>query len=233
MSKYLIITGGSRGIGEKTIAYFQEQGWHTINLSRSPCLLTNVVNIPVDLTDWDKLNEYQSQLSTLIKNPSTISLVHNAAHYERDKVDTLNPQTLKLTLDINVIAAAALNTLLLPIMTQSSSIIYIGSTLGEKAVPNSASYSISKHALIGLMRATCQDLAGKNIHTCCICPGFVDTHLLRDTMEASRLEQLIANKVTAKRLIQPIEIAKTVYFCATNAVINGAVLHSNLGQVAD
>lgn len=233
MSKYLIITGGSRGIGEKTIAYFQEQGWHTINLSRSPCLLANVTNIPIDLTDWDKLNNYESQLTALIRKPSTIALVHNAAHYERDKVDSLNPQTLKLTLDINVIAAAALNTLLLPMMTPSSSIIYIGSTLGEKAVPNSASYSISKHALIGLMRATCQDLAGKDIHTCCICPGFVDTHLLRDTMDANRIEQLVANKVTAKRLIQPIEIAKTIYFCATNAVINGAVLHSNLGQVAD
>lgn len=228
-----MITGGSRGIGEKTIAYFQEHGWHAINLSRSPCLLDKVVNIPINLTDWDKLNHYQSQLTALIKNPGTIALVHNAAHYERDKVDSLNPQTLKLTLDINVIAAAALNTLLLPMMTPSSSIIYIGSTLGEKAVPNSASYSVSKHALIGLMRATCQDLAGKDIHTCCICPGFVDTHLLRETMDASRIEQLVANKVTAKRLIQPIEIAKTIYFCATNAVINGAVLHSNLGQVAD
>ena len=32
------------------------------------------------------------------------------------------------------------------------------------------------------------------------------------------------------RLIETIEIAKTIYFSATNPVINGAIIHANLGQ---
>ena len=48
-------------------------------------------------------------------------------------------------------------------------------------MPHSFSYVVSKHALVGMMRATCQDLAGREIHTACICPGFTDTEMFRDT----------------------------------------------------
>lgn len=41
----------------------------------------------------------------------------------------------------------------------------------------------------------------------------------------------IASMGTYGRLIEPKEIAETIYFCAQNPVINGAVMHANLGQV--
>jgi NAD(P)-dependent dehydrogenase (short-subunit alcohol dehydrogenase family) len=51
---------------------------------------------------------------------------------------------------------------------------FVGSTLSEKAVANTASYVTAKHAMVGLMRATCQDLAvaAAPVHTAAICPGF-------------------------------------------------------------
>jgi hypothetical protein len=49
--------------------------------------------------------------------------------------------------------------------------------------------------------------------------------------DSEEILHAIAAGVTQKRLIQPDEIARTVWFCAENPVINGAVIHANLGQI--
>ena len=41
----------------------------------------------------------------------------------------------------------------------------------------------------------------------------------------------IASGVALKRLAQPTEIASTIWFCSQNPVINGSVVHANLGQI--
>lgn len=117
-------------------------------------------------------------------------------------------------------------------MPHGSSLIYIGSTLSEKAVANSFSYVTSKHALVGMMRASCQDLKGKQIHTCCICPGFTDTEMLRTHVgDDSAVLEFIASLNTFNRMIEPKEIAEFIIWAHHNPVINGSVLHANLGQI--
>ena len=106
--------------------------------------------------------------------------MHNAARLTGESVSSIDIAEYRRTIDINIIAPQILNLALLPLMQAGSSIIYIGSTLSEKAVPNSFSYVVTKHAGIGMMRATCQDLAGTGIHTVCLCPGFTNTEMLRD-----------------------------------------------------
>lgn len=232
MRKILIITGASRGIGLATAQLFMENGFRAINLSRSPSPLRGIENIDVDLSsgDWEKT--LAPQLLPLLHDAEQIALVHNAGAIIKDSLATLDIDAFRRVFEINVIAPAQLSHLLLPSMRAGSSIIYIGSTLGEMAVPNSCAYVTSKHALIGLMRSTCQDLGGSGIHTACICPGFTDTEMLRAHVgHSEEVLQAIAAGVTQKRLIQPEEIARTVYFCAENPVINGAVMHANLGQI--
>jgi NAD(P)-dependent dehydrogenase (short-subunit alcohol dehydrogenase family) len=115
-------------------------------------------------------------------------------------------------------------------MRNGSSVLYVGSTLSEKAVPHSFSYVVSKHAIVGMMRATCQDLVGRAIHTACICPGFTDTEMFRKHVPTEALDQIRAMSAYG-RLITPEEIAETLFWAANNPVINGAVIHANLGQV--
>jgi 3-oxoacyl-[acyl-carrier protein] reductase len=229
MNNYLLITGGSQGIGKSIIALFLKHHWKVINLSRHPCPLATVTNIRLDLTQRDPWDF--TLLKDSLQDAEKICLVHNAAVCPTDTVQTLDDNQLRHTLELNVVAPARLNTHILPLMRQGSSIIYIGSTLSEIGVANTASYVTSKHAIAGLMKATCQDLDNTGIHTCCICPGFTETTLLCERMEKNpNLSDTIKNSITARRFLQPDEIANFVWFCAHNPSINGAVLHANLGM---
>jgi 3-oxoacyl-[acyl-carrier protein] reductase len=228
----LVITGASRGIGFATAQHFAARGFTVFNLSRSSVAAENIRHIEVDLGSCDWQKTINSTLLPALSAAEQIVLVHNAAANIHDSLQEFSADDFRHMLEVNVVAPAQLGHLLLPQMRAGSSIIYIGSTLSEIAVSNSCAYVTSKHALIGLMRSTCQDLAGTGIHTACICPGFTDTEMLRQHVGNSEgVLQAIAAGVTQKRLIQPAEIARTVYFCAENAVINGAVIHANLGQI--
>lgn len=232
MNKVAIITGASQGIGQATALLFLQQGWKVINISRQNCTINDITNLNADFlqSDWEKalIDPLQHYLQT----SASIALIHNAALCMKDNMAELTINNLRQSLEVNVIAASILNRIVLPYMNEGSAIIYIGSTLSEKAVPNAASYVVTKHAVLGMMRATCQDLASRKIHTCCICPGFTDTEMLRSHLQNEEaIIEIIKDKVTFKRLIKPQEIASLVYFCAQNPVINGAVLHANLGQV--
>jgi len=231
MSKYLVVTGGSRGIGKATLAKFMKEGWRGINISRSHCDIDGVTNLSIDLGHQNWLETHGMRIQQLTQDASAICLVHNASTFYKDNIQTLSADDFRHSLDINLVSVLALTQLLLPDMNAGSSIIYIGSTLSDMAVANRASYVISKHALIGMMRATCQDLQGKGITTCCVCPGFVNTTMLTDQVEKPILDAVIKSKVTAGRLIEPAEIAELIYFCANNPIVNGSVLHANLGQI--
>lgn len=230
MDKCLVITGGSRGIGAKTIELFLKNNWRVVNLSRTPCKIDGVMNMEVDLANFTLSSQQSDDLNKALQQSAQISVVHNAAVFENDSIKTLTAASLSSVLDVNVISAISINNLCIPYMQQGSSIIYIGSTLSEIAIPNRASYVISKHALIGLMRATCQDLAAEKIHTCCICPGLVDTTMITENADMNALNQFIEKKVIMGRLIEPHEIAEFILFCVNNPIINGSVLHANLGQ---
>lgn len=228
---YLIVTGGSRGIGLETAKLFSQNNYKAFNLSRKPCPEDSVTSIAVNLAQPDFVEDIKTQLIPQIKDAENIVLVHNAAQLKKDTVENIEADSLRAVLEIGVVAPTILNRLLLPYMPPKSSIIYVGSTLSEKAVAGAFSYVVSKHTTIGLMRATCQDLMDNQIYTACVCPGFTDTPMLRDHLNNDEeiIEQ-IKGMNAQNRLIDPAEIAETIYFAATNPVMNGAILHANMGQ---
>lgn len=229
--KTLIITGASKGIGLETARRFADLGYRVLNISRTPAPDDRIENHNIDLSMSD-CGSQLAELFDLMLETGEICLIHNAAKLVGDRVGETDTDALQEILNINVVAANTINTLVIPKMAAGSSIIYVGSTLGEKAVPGAHSYVVSKHAIIGMMRATCQDLAGRGIHTACVCPGFTDTEMLRAHLgEDASVIEAIAGNCTFDRLITPGEIAATLEFAATNPVINGAVIHANLGQV--
>src|SRR3990167_1787424 len=135
-------------------------------------------------------------------------------------------------LNVTILSTTRLTQFLLPHLPSASAIIFIGSTLSEKAVPNNYCYIIAKHAVVGMMRALVQDIAGKHIHACCICPGFTDTEMLYEHFSFDEKRLMAAKAMVGdNRFIQPEEIASLIYYSTHNPIINGAIVHANLGQI--
>lgn len=228
--KTLLITGASAGIGLAAAQRFSADGYAVTNISRRPCPLASVNHLPGDLSEANFLDALSERLSEALADADQVTLVHNASRLLNDSAADTPSDQLRAVMEVNLAAPNTLNRFLIPRMPPGSSILYVGSTLAEKAVPNSYSYVVTKHALIGMMRATCQDLAGRGIHTACICPGFTDTEMLRAHVPAEAMDA-VRGLSAYGRLIEPLEIADTLLWAAESPVINGAVLHANLGQV--
>lgn len=232
LQKVLVISGGSKGIGHATAELFLKQGWRVVNLSRTASRLSQVEQLQVDLSDPQWSDHHGAELLERVGEPDRMCVIHNAGLMLKDSTMTVTTEALQRALQVNVIAPTQLTQLLLPAMKPGSSVIYVSSTLGEKAVAGTCSYVIAKHAAVGAMRSACQDLAGAGIHTACVCPGFTDTEMLRTHLGNNPdVMASITGGVTFGRLIESSEIAETLWFCASNPVINGAVIHANLGQI--
>ena len=230
MNKFLIITGGSSGIGYAAAVLFQKENYKVINLSRSEIPLKDAIHISVDLSTSTWHEEVRSTFKTLLEDADQISLIHNASKMQSDNVENFDLDALRDVLEVNLVVPSILNQLTIPYMKRGSSIIYVGSTLSEKAVPQMSSYVTTKHGMIGLMKSTCQDLFGRFIHTACVCPGATETEMLQEYVQGNtEALKIIAGTLSENRLISSPEIASTLLFCAQNSVINGSVIHANLG----
>ncbi len=226
----VIITGASVGIGRAIAARARADGQRVINLSRRPCPIEGVENLAVDLADAAQVADAVAALRARLGAPGRVHLIHNAAFPIGDSVNDFDAAACTRAMRINVVTPAELTAGLAPLLAPGSSVIFIGSTLSEKGVPGRLSYCASKHALVGLLRATVQDLFGTGIHTVCVCPGFVDTDLLDPVRARPELMQSVLAMVSFHRLLRPDEIADIVAFALVNPSLNGAIIHANLGQ---
>ena len=226
-----IITGASVGIGAAAAARFVAAGYRVYNLSRRACPVEGVTNLRCDLSDNSSIDAALATLREAVEDSERVALVHNACMMLKDSAVDCSDDNLLSALQINVVAANRINQALLSRLPAGSSVLYVGSTLSEKAVGGSYSYVISKHAVAGMMKATCQDLMGSGLHTALICPGFTDTEMLRTHLGNDQaVIDSIASLNSFNRLIDPDEIASLICWAHDNPVINGSVLHAHLGQ---
>ncbi len=228
--KTLVITGASSGIGLHTAQRFLADGFEVVNLSRRKCPLDQVTQINCDLAQPGFMEQAGPVLMPLLDRSTSITLIHNASKMASDSAVETPSNAFREVLEVNLLAANSLNYFAIPYMQPGSSILFVASTLSEKAVPGSFTYVTSKHAQIGMMRSLTQDLAGRGIHTAAICPGFTDTEMLRKHVPEDAMPMVTAMSAFG-RLIEPDEIADALSWAARSPVINGAVIHANLGQV--
>ena len=136
--KTLLITGASKGIGLAMARMCLADNYRVVNLSRSPAPDAGIENHAIDLSSSSAESRLKSLLGKVLEK-GEIVLVHNAAKLNSDTANNTTTDDFRDIMDINLIAPHTLNQLVIPFMHTGSSIIYIGSTLSEKAVANTYS----------------------------------------------------------------------------------------------
>lgn len=223
----LFVTGGSSGIGLSICTYYLEKGWRVVSLSRTQPPLDDCIHIEIDLT---KDNFEEEKIRNILNEcKDKISLVHNAARHEADTALEPDLTYLDDLFKISISSVAKLNSIFADYLHEGSSILYVGSTLSELGVPGNFSYITIKHAVIGMMRATQQDMSKQKVHTCCICPGVTATKMATDSGKFT--DNFFQERISLGRYVETEEIAALTFFCSENPSLNGSVIHANLGQI--
>jgi len=114
-------------------------------------------------------------------------------------------------------------------------IVTVASIAGLAGMRYTAAYAASKHAAVGLMRATAAEVGGTGVTANAVCPAWVRTDITRRTVEnivektgrtAEEAEAELEQMTPLGRLLEPEEVAAAVVFLASPeaAAINGQTL---------
>jgi 3-oxoacyl-[acyl-carrier protein] reductase len=240
MNKVVLVTGSSRGIGKATIVEFASKGYNVvINYFNSKTkaeelkkYVENEFKIKALCIKADVSNETEvkNMIDTIISEFGRIDvLVNNAGIVYDRNFDEITIDEFKRTLEVNVLGAFIVAREVAKYMKNGSSIVNVSSTNGTKTIsPECLDYNISK---IGLQSLT-RDLAFQfkpNIRVNAIAIGWADTDMNKDLQKEYIRDEI--SKIYVERFADPSEIAKTIYFLASDesSYINSEIVNIDGG----
>jgi NAD(P)-dependent dehydrogenase (short-subunit alcohol dehydrogenase family) len=197
--KTALITGGSRGIGKATVKMFLESGYEAITTSTNGTSdYSNTYQL--DLSGPDSISNFAKSLSD--KNVKIDVLVNNAATAEEGE-DFVNIESLRKTLEVNLIGTIDLTQKILPLINSNGTIINISSqmaSLTSNLGYDYPSYRISKNAvnMYTICLSEHPQINEKNIKVYSFDPGWVKTDMGGPDAEREPEE-------VAKELLQLVE----------------------------
>jgi 3-oxoacyl-[acyl-carrier protein] reductase len=224
MSRHVIVTGASRGIGAAIAEHFIALGDQVVGLSRSGdapsgCALAQRVDVA-------QSEQVTAAVKTAIDTFGPVDVCVVNAGITRDGLamrmsDEQWREVLATDLDGAFFTARAV--LASMVRARQGSIIFMGSVSPFVGVPGQANYSAAKAGLVGLARSLAKEVASRGITINVVAPGLVDTDMTTDLGPAS--DQMAA-MIPMGRIGQPADIAGVVGFLASNHAryITGAVL---------
>ena len=240
-TKYMLLTGASRGIGHATVKVFQEQGWEILTVSRQPfserCMWPSgrENHIQADLADIDNIDALADIVRSKLKGGKLAAMVNNAGispkgpNGERLGVRDTDAATWMNVMNVNLISTALLVRALTPELIEAkASIVNVTSIVGSRVHPFAGvAYAASKAALAALTRELAHEYGSLGVRVNAIAPGEISTDIL-----SPGTEKIVNDLVPMKRLGTTLEVARTIRFLCSDesSYINGAEIHINGGQ---
>ena len=246
--QHALVTGGGSGVGRAIALGLAGAGMRVTicgrradALAATAALDRRITGVAADVTDETAvLKLYET--ATQARGPFDI-VVANAGLATSAPAAKTTLAAWRHTLDVNLTGAfvAVQPALSGMIARKRGRIIFIASTAGLKGYSYVAPYVAAKHGVIGLMRALATEFAASGVTVNAICPGFVETDLLADSVARivektgksrdATMEALRRNNPQG-RFIRPEEVAAAVlWLCDDKAAsMTGQALSLSGGE---
>lgn len=236
MSRAVLVTGGSRGIGRAVCAAFAARGdrvaVHSTRGTTVDLPGDGHVAVAGDVSDPTAVERFVAQAAERLGGLDVV--VNNAGVYER-----LDPLTAtyeqwqanwRRTVDVDLIGPANVVFCALPYLRASSAgrVVNVGSRGASRGEPQAVAYGAAKAGLTALGQSLAQALAPYGIAVGSVLPGFVETEMARTVLDSPEGEAVRAQS-PAGRVARPEEVAAAVLFLASEEAFwsTGAVLDVN------
>lgn len=229
MSRVVLITGGSRGIGLACAHRFAALGDRVAITYRTappePGVLPDgVLAIRADVTSSDDVDAAVTQVEQAFGAVEV--LVANAGVTLDKLILRMNETDFTSVIDANLTGAFRLVRRVAPTMLRARAgrIVLMSSVVGLAGSAGQVNYAASKAGLVGLARSLARELGSRSITVNVVAPGPVETDMTASLSDARRAD--ITAQVPLGRMAKPAEVAGVVAFLASPeaAYITGAVI---------
>lgn len=238
--KTVIVTGGALGIGQAVCELLAERGANVAILDwdetagNETCekIKANGGQAIFEKVNVAEFEAVQTAVQTVHKTFGKINSLIVSAGIQRygTAVSTSDAQWEEV-LNVNLKGAWNLAKAGIPFLQAQGggTIVNVSSVQALATQQNVLAYTVSKHGLVGLTRSMAMDFAKENIRANCICPGTVDTPMLKWAASLDPNPDSVYDACNAMhplgRIAQPREIAEVVAFLAheSSSFVTGAV----------
>jgi NAD(P)-dependent dehydrogenase (short-subunit alcohol dehydrogenase family) len=210
-----VVTGASRGIGRAIALRLAEAGAEVALWARDQSALRAVATeitaargkaraIVVDVTDANAVDRAAELVRATM--PAVRTIVNNAGVVLRKSTEAITDDEWRHVMAVNLDGTFYVTRAFLPDLEHNQGrVINIASRAGREGTRLLAAYCAAKHGVVGLTRALAEELRAGKVCVNAICPGSVDTAMLREGLPDARPD------------MTPDDIARTAVFLAHGA----------------
>lgn len=248
-NKVALVTGGGTGIGRACAELFAREGAAVVVSGRRSEPLQEVQRgiaaaggrALAHSCDVSRAADVEGLIAHAVKEFGALSVVvNNAGLWMAATAEETSEADWDALMNVNLKGVFLVSRAAIPVLRRAGggSIINIGSILGLVGMKRRVAYAASKGGVTLLTKAMALDLGSDNIRVNCICPGIVETAMVRDVLGQSpdpeverrrRIEQLAVGRIG-----QPEDVAHLALYLASDesAWMTGAAIPLDAGFTA-
>lgn len=222
-NRRILVTGAASGIGKATAELFAREGARVALLDRDGDALAAAAGALAgatahccDVTDHDGVGKAVAAAADAmggidgVVNAAGIDLIRDFAAMTPAEWHRVFAVNVTGTMSVCHAALEALSA------NETASIVNLASGAGLFPIASRTAYCASKAAVVMFSKALAVDLAPRNIRVNVVCPGAIETPMLRSGIEASEdpaaMQEAVRTRVVLKRIGRPEDIAAAVLY---------------------